>query len=88
MKRRMPYYDLKKLKRGFPPNALLPGIRPASDRDVGSELIQADNEDAAADIGRQREAELGPDYIIAVYELRDGQRVMIYPRNGQHAQAL
>jgi hypothetical protein len=82
----MPYYELKKLKRGYPPNELRPDIRPASDRGVGAELIEADDDDAAAAKGFQCQAEVGPDYIVTVSDVRDGQRVMIYPRKGPGAQ--
>ena len=81
--RGMPYYELKKLKRGFPPNADRPDIRPASDRGVGSELFEAKDDDEAAAIGRQHELRLGSDYIVTVSDVRDGARVMIYPRSDE-----
>jgi len=82
----MPYYELKALQRGFPPNEQRPDIRPASDRGVGSELVEAKDDDEAAAKGLQRQTEFGSEYLVAVYDVRDGQRVMIYPRQGQKAQ--
>jgi hypothetical protein len=31
-------------------------------------------------MGRAKEVQLGSEYIVTVYDIRDGERVMIYPR--------
>jgi hypothetical protein len=77
---RMPFYVLKKLKRGYPPHPSRPDIRPASDREAGSELFEAKDDDDAAQIGQRHEMRLGVDYIVTVSDIRDGERVMIYPK--------
>jgi hypothetical protein len=83
----MAYYELKALKRGYPPSAVLPNVRPASDRDPdgSSELFEAADDDEAAARGERAQAELGSDYIVSVYENENMQRRMVYPRKSTDA---
>jgi hypothetical protein len=80
----MPYYELRKLKRGGPPDS---NVRPASSRDPdsGSELFEAKDDDEAAAKGEHAQTELGGDYIVSVYDNENMQRRMVYPRQSDDA---
>jgi hypothetical protein len=84
----MAYYELKALKRGYPPSAFLPDVRPASEREAGSgsELFEAKDDDEAAARGKRAQARLGDGYIVSVYDNSDMQRRMVYPTKGPSAQ--
>jgi hypothetical protein len=84
----MPYYELRKLKRGHAPIPGRPDIRPASERDPdsGSEIFEANDDDEAHAKGESTQAQLGSEYLVAVYDNENMDRRTVYPRKRTDAQ--
>lgn len=75
----MGYYEIKTQRRGYSDNEMRPDIEPGSERVSGRKLVEAIDDAAAHGLGLQRQAEIGPDYIVSVSIVRDGKRIVIYP---------